>query len=284
MPLPLSTDSLLMAGVNDVTCRYRDTDSILYALGVGFAADPTNPKELDYAYEGRALRVVPTMACNLVDFSFLEDSGWNTDAVDVIEQKLELYRPMPDSADLRVDQRVVSVMEHGDGGVHVMVESEARMANDGTVLFTLATTLLAGGGTASAAGIAGPLPHKLPDREADLVCDLAATAQQPLLFRLTGDRRAHFADPYVARALGLPATPLHEQCVSGMACRAILRTICDYDFTLVAGFELRITGNLFPGEVLTTEMWQERNIVSFRATVRERDAVIIDNGKCTLAA
>ena len=68
-----------------------------------------------------------------------------------------------------------------------------------------------------------------------------------------------------------------------MACRSILSTICDYDFTLVSGFDLRFTGTLYPGEELQTEMWQERNIVSFRSVATARNEVVIDNGKCTLA-
>lgn len=280
----INTDLLLASSVSDVACRYRDADVMLYALGVGFAGDGANPRELDYAYEGRALKVVPTLACNLLDYRFLGESGWDADAVEIVEQKLELYRPLPDAADLRADQRVVAVLDHGrDRGVSVMVESEVRIANDGTVLFTHAAELLAGGrGTGRPSG-SGPLPHRLPDREADLTCDLRASGQQALLFRLTGDRRSYYADPMVARAGGLPAPPIHEQCIAGIACRAILQTICDYDFTLVAGFDLRYTGQLFPGETLATEMWQERNIVSFRAIVRERNAVVVDNGKCTLA-
>jgi acyl dehydratase len=47
---------------------------------------------------------------------------------------------------------------------------------------------------------------------------------------------------------------------------------------------MRFSAPVFPGDVLTTEMWQDRNIVSFRCRVRERDTVVINNGKCTLAA
>jgi hypothetical protein len=41
---------------------------------------------------------------------------------------------------------------------------------------------------------------------------------------------------------------------------------------------------VYPGDTVTTEMWQDRNIVSFRCLVKARDAVVINNGKCTLSA
>lgn len=284
-PLSANFDALLAAGVTDQPCRYDDRDAILYAFGTGFGRGIDDRRELDFIHEGRGLRTVPTMACLLLPLDFLADSGWDSRRVTVTEQKLELFRPLPPTAALAIDSRVVAVLDHGrDLGVGILVESEARMERDGTVLFNLASTLLTDG-QAGARGPegSGPLPHKLPTRQPDLSCDLASFSDLPLLFRLCGARRS--ARPGGDTAL--PRTPrplpLHSQCAAGMACRAILNTICEYDFTLISGFDLRFAGTMYAGEVLTTEMWQERNIVSFRSVVRGRDAVIIDNGKCTLA-
>lgn len=281
----VNLDALLAAGVTDAQARYSDIDAITYALGIGFGGDGAEAKELEYIYEGRGLRTVPSMAGIILHNRFLTESGWDLDKVSVVEQKLELYRPLPAAADLRADRRVVAVLDHGrDKGVSVMVESEVRMAKDGTVLFTLASTFLAGGqgGVGLPAGN-GPLPHRLPTREADLVSSVRSNARMPYIFRLSYDRSALYADLHAARTAGHKATPLHAQCIAGMACRSILSTICDYDFTLVSGFDLRFTGTLYPGEELQTEMWQERNIVSFRSIATARDEVVIDNGKCTLS-
>ena len=40
---------------------YTAKDSILYALGLGFGADPMDRKQLDFVYE-EGLRALPTMA------------------------------------------------------------------------------------------------------------------------------------------------------------------------------------------------------------------------------
>jgi len=284
--MSLNYDALMASGSNDEPFCYADVDTMLYALATGFGQDPRESRELDYVYEGQALKTVPSMAGQHIDLGFLADCGWDATRVSHAAQQLQLYRPLPVAADLRVDRRVVAVFDHGRAtGASILLESEVRMAKDDTVLYTLGTTLRAGGdgGFGGPAGAPGQ-PHRMPLREADLLCELPTRADQALLFRLTGARAAVHADPQRARDLGFATTPLQEQCVAGIACRAILRTICEYDFTLISGFDLTFAAPLYPGEHLTTEMWQDRNIVSFRCTARARNAVIIDNGKCTLAA
>ena len=53
---------------------------------------------------------------------------------------------------------------------------------------------------------------------------------------------------------------------------------------LIAGFDVRFSSPVFPGDTITTEMWQDGNVVSFRCRVRDRNAVVINGGRCTLRA
>ena len=68
------------------------------------------------------------------------------------------------------------------------------------------------------------------------------------------------------------------------ACHAVLRVMCDYDPVRIAGFDVRFTSPVFPGETLRTEMWRDGNVVSYRTRVVERDALVLDHGKAILAA
>ena len=52
---------------------YTDRETMLYALSVGFGADPMNARELPFIYE-RDLKTVPTMAAVLCHLG-----AWNTD-------------------------------------------------------------------------------------------------------------------------------------------------------------------------------------------------------------
>jgi acyl dehydratase len=283
--MPINYDALMSTSVLDEPYEYTEKDTMLYAIGVGFGSDPVDQHELHYVSELRALRTVPSMASMVVPANMLDDSGWDRGKVLHCEQRLELYRPLPPSASMLTNHRVVGVYDHGtDRGARILIESEARLASDETVLFTLGSTLLARGD----GGFGGPTGtgvalHKLPEREPDLRCDLPTRPDQALIFRLSGDFNPLHADPVYARRAGFAAPILHGRCTYGIACHAILKTICDYDFTLISGLDARFSSPVYPGDYITTEMWQDRNIVSFRCRVKERDVTVIDNGRCTLA-
>ena len=90
------------------------------------------------------------------------------------------------------------------------------------------------------------------------------------------------ADPWVAAEVGFDRPILHGLCTLGVACNAILQTICDYDYTLIEEFDARFSSPVVPGDTITTDMWQEGNIISFTCSAKERGTVVLRNGKCTL--
>lgn len=282
--MPINYDALMSTSILDEPIQFTEHDTMLYAIGVGFGSDPLDRNELPYVTEMRALRTVPSMASMLLPGDLLDDCGWDRSKVLHTEQRLELYRPLPPAAQLLTNHRVVAVYDGGaERGAQIMIESEARLARDETVLFLLGSTVIAraDGGFGGPAAPA-PEPYQLPQREPDLSCDLPTRPDQALLFRLSGDFNPLHADPVFARQAGFDAPILHGRCTYGVACHAILKTICDYDFTLISGLDVRFCAPVYPGDILTTEMWQDRNIISFRCRVRERDVTVIDNGKCTL--
>jgi acyl dehydratase len=284
--MPLDYESLLATSVEDEPVSYADRDAMLYALGVGFLSSPGDTKELPYVFESPALKTVPTFASVLPPGDFLAGSGWNAARVLLAGLRLDLYRPLPAAAALLVSRRVVAVHDKGsEQGAMIVIQAEVRLAKDDTALFTLDSTVIAwaDGGTG---GPRDPLPeqHTLPVRDPDLSYTSATRPDQALLFRLSGGRKALHADPEAAREAGFPRPLLHGRCTYGIACRAILNTICDYDHTLVTGFDARFSAPVYPGDILTTDMWQDRNIVSFRCSVMARNSIVLSNGKCTLAA
>lgn len=282
--MPINYDALMATALTDDPFRYTEKDSMLYAIGVGFGSDPLDQRELPYVMETRTLRTVPSMASMLLPGNLLDDCGWDRSKVLHGEQRLELYRPLPPAAKLLANHRVVAAYDRGaTRGAKIFIETEARLARDDTVLFSVGSTLIArGDGDFGGPTGAGPLPHNLPKREPDLSCDLPTRPDQALIFRLSGDYNPLHADPAYARQAGFDAPILHGRCTYGIACHAILKTICDYDFTLVSGFDVRFSAPVYPGDIITTQMWQDRNVISFRCRVNARNVTVIDNGKCTL--
>ena len=285
--MALNYKQLIATELLDIEHSYGDTEAMLYAQSVGFGRDPLDLKELNYVYEqGQPLQTVPTLASAIVPDMFPPDLGWDYSQVLHVEQRLQLYRPMPAAADLLLNKRVVDVFDRGPNyGAIFLFEVEGRLAQDETALFTLGATVIArgDGGFGGPTGT-GPKPYRVPRRDPDLSCNSPTRVDQALLFRLNGDRNPLHADPAAAAGAGFDIPILHGLCTYGIACRAILQTICDYDYTLIEGFDARFSAPVLPGDTITTDMWQDGNVVSFQCSVKERDAIVLRNGKCTLVA
>jgi len=150
-------------------------------------------------------------------------------------------------------------------------------------VFSVVRTLLA----RADGGFGGPrsrlrAPPPVPRRRPDLRCSLATRDDQALLYRLTGDRNPIHVDAARAAVAGFSRPILHGLCTFGIACRAILRTICEYDPTLIRTLEARFAAPALPGDTLVTQMWQSANIVSFRVMAAERDVMVVSRGRCEL--
>jgi len=259
---------------------YTDRETMLYALGVGFGADPMDRRELPFVYE-KDLKVLPTQSTVLVwDDSWAMKSGINFLMVVHGEQRIELHRPLPPAATVVAAFRITDIFDKGEGrGAVVLTEQTLRDKATGAVLAVNRSTVFArgDGGFGGPKG-SGPEPHALPARAPDLAVDLATRPDQALLYRLSGDRNPLHADPDFAGAAGFPRPILHGLCTYGHASHAIVKSVCDYDPARIVGFEGRFSAPVFPGETIRTEIWVDGGDVSYRCRVTERDTVVINNG------
>ena len=284
--MPIDHESLVTAAVTDVPFSYNEYDAILYALGIGCGNDPLDPAQLAYVSEHAGLHTMPTFAGMFIPDSIVVAAGIDQSNMLHRSEVLQLFRPLPASADLLANQRVISLSDRGaKRGADLELETELRLARDDTVVCTIRTRIIArnDGGFG---GAASPVRerHRLPDRDPDLVCDLRTRPDQALLFRLSGDYNPLHADPGIARQAGFEKPILHGRCTFGIACHAVLRTVCNYDFTLIREIAGRFSSPVYPGDVITTEMWQDGNVVSYRCKVLVREVTVINNGCCTLQA
>jgi acyl dehydratase len=284
--MTLNYDELMASSEGDLPLNYSDIETMLYAQSIGMGRNPVDQRELPFVYEqGSLLRTVPSMASVLVPDMFPPDLGWDFTQVLHAEQRLALHRPLPPAGNLLISKRIVDVFDRGPRrGAMVLFEADGRLAKDDTAVFSLGMTVIArgDGGFGGRSGSAPP-PHRAPRREPDLSCNNETRVDQALLFRLNGDRNPLHADPRTARQAGFDVPILHGLCTYGIACHAILKTICEYDDTLIIGFDARFSSPVMPGDTIRTDMWQDGNIVSFSCTAVERDVMVLRNGKCTLA-
>lgn len=283
--MTLDYDALVNRAQEDIPLAYGEKDAMLYAISIGLGRDGPNPRELGYVYEGSGwLRTLPTFATVLIPDMFPPDLGWDFSKVLHCEQRLSVHRPLPPAAELKVNKRVAAIHDLGKSrGAMLYLEAEGRLASDDTVLFSSESTLLArgDGGFGGTRG-ESPTPHRVPDREPDLACQLKTDANQALLYRLNGDFNPLHADPGLAARTGFPRPILHGLCTYGIACHAILKTVLDYDETLIAAFDARFSSPVLPGDTIATDIWQDGNIVSFECRVVERNVTVVKHGRCVL--
>ena len=267
--------------------RYTERDTMLYGLGVGFGRDPLNEKELPFVYE-KNLVTVPSMASVMSTGAKVvrEKGGINYGLVLHGEQRLTIHKTLPPAADIIFDTRVVGVWDKGaDKGAVIMSEIAIREETTNDKLCTVSNVLFArGDGGFGGPREGAPAPHAIPDRKPDMTVEMETRRDQALLYRLSGDYNPLHSDPDVAKAAGFPMPILHGLCSYGTCCRAIITNLCDYDPSRITGFDVRFSSPVFPGETILVDLWKDGNVVSFRARVKERDIVVINNGKCTLKA
>jgi len=284
--MPINYDELMQATSTGIASKYGDRETMLYALGIGFMRDPMNEAELPFCYEN-GLKTVPTMATVIGwgQGGTMARSGINYLMVVHGEQRITMHKPLPSAAEVVSDERVLGVFDKGkDKGAVLVTERVMREKASGDKLCTLVSTTFArGDGGFGGPKDGAPEPHQLPTRAPDQVHAADTRADQAFIYALSGDRNPLHRDPKVAKMAGFPRPILHGLCSYGTACRAIISTICKYDPTQIVGFDVRFSSPVFPGETIVTEMWVDGKIVSFRCKLKERDVVVINNGKCTLA-
>ena len=263
---------------------YTDRETMLYGLGIGFGKDPLNDEELKFVYE-RDLKTVPSMA-TVVSWGAgnMRESGINYLLVLHGEQRLKMYEPLPHSADILVDSSVKGVFDKGkEKGALIITETDIKLKENENLLCTLSSTTFArGDGGFGGPSDGAPEPHLIPERKSDDEFSADTEPNQALIYRLSGDRNPLHSDPEIAKAAGFDVPILHGLCTYGTACRTIISNVCDYDSTLIEEFNVRFSSPVYPGEKISTEIWKDDNVISFRCWVRDRNVMVLSNGKCVL--
>jgi NAD(P)-dependent dehydrogenase (short-subunit alcohol dehydrogenase family)/acyl dehydratase/putative sterol carrier protein len=260
-----------------VTREYSWRDLVLYALGVGAGYD-----ELEYVYEER-LKVIPSFAIlSIYDFfsDFLATSGVNLMGIVHGEHEMILHNPIPpEGGRLSSEGRITAMHDKGPGKGALVIGEVDTYYEDGQKLYTNVATLFSrlDGGFG---GEPGPSEaFTLPDRPPDFEEVMQPAANQPLIYRLSGDTFALHVDPEFARMSGFEAPIMHGLCTHGFACRAVIKHLFPGEPERLTRFRNRFTRPLYPGQPIKTEIWQvEEGKALWRTVNVETGEVTIDRG------
>jgi len=272
----------------EVDQTYTENDSILYALGIGFGQEPTNPEQLKYVYE-KNMQTFPTMAVVLGYPGFwMKDPKAGVNWVKLVhgEQRLKIHKPLPTSGRVIGRGRITHVIDKGAEKGALVLSERTLHDPEGNLYVTLAsTTFCRGDGGLSKSDEAPTALQATPERAPDLVCELPTLPQAALIYRLCADNNPLHADLEVAANAGFPRPILHGLCTYGVAARAIVQAACNNDATRLTQLDTRFSSPVFPGETLVCEMWREgKEAIRFRAKVKERDLMVLSHGYAGIKA
>jgi acyl dehydratase len=273
MPLDLSVVGKPSPPVMHV---YTWEDTVLYALGVGAKSD-----ELDYLYEGRGPKVLPSFAVipkfpPMLDL--LARTGGDIGMLVHSGERVTVHAPLAPHGKLATTATVRGIYDMRRFA-HVIIDTRTLDENGKLVAETSSSMLFRGEG-----GFGGqPAPkerarvEKPRDTPPTFSVEERTSPEQALLYRLSGDRNPLHADPAFARSVGFEQGPiLHGLCTFGFMVRHVGKALCGGDATRVRSFEAQFRRPVWPGDTLVTEGWKVGlDGVALHVKVKERDEPVI---------
>jgi acyl dehydratase len=281
MPLDLS---LVGKESAPSTFTYAWKDVALYALGIGAKKD-----ELDYLYEGRGPKVIPSFAVVPMFqpmFELVAKTGGSLAMVVHGAQRVRLQSALPSSGTLSTTAKIRGIYDLRRFAI-VIVDTETKDAAGKLLFDTTAQIIFRDGG-----GFGGETPPKEPKliempkgQPADFRVEETTTPEQALLYRLSGDINPLHADPAFAAEVGFTQGPiLHGLCTYGHMVRHVAKGACGGDATKITGFEGKFSKPVWPGDTLVTEGWRVGpGKIALQVSVKERNEAVITGAWATVA-
>lgn len=272
--------------------EWTDRDTMLYALGVGCgAADLAFTTENSHDIPQQVLPTYAVIACPAWGAA-AKVGSFNWAKLLHGSQQIRLHAPLPPAGRLDVSSEVVDIQDKGEGKNAILVfkGTGTDPETGALVAESISTAVIRGEGGFGGQPGERPVAPAVPDRAPDAVVALPTTEDQPLIYRLSGDRNPLHSDPWFATTLaGFPRPILHGLCTYGVAGRVLVAELGGGDAGRITAIGARFTSPVFPGETLTTSVWRtEPGHAVFRTEAAGPDGtdprVVLEDGTAEFTA
>ena len=282
--MALDYDRLMQLDIPPLEQTFTERDSIIYALGIGIGQDPLDEAQLRFVYE-KNLLTMPTMGV-VVGYMKVRDLPLGIVYEKAVhgEQGLRLHQPLPAAGTFVSKIKVTEVIDRGaDKGTVIYMSRTLTNKASGELLATLTSSIFCrGDGGFGGPARSTPPVHAIPERVADVVCDLPTVSWQALIYRLSGDVNPLHAEPAAAKAVGFERPILHGLATFGIVGHALVKGVCGYDPAKLVALDGRFSSPVYPGDTIRTELWRDGNTVTVRASVPARNVVVFNNGRAEI--
>jgi len=211
---------------------------------------------------------------------FVVNAGVNLAGILHGEHELIFYNPIPpEGGELSSEGQITHMYDKGAGRGALVIGQIDTYHADGRKLFTNVATLFArlDGGFG---GEPGPRESfDFPDREPDFEEVAHPSADQPLVYRLSGDTFALHVDPDFAKMSGFEGPIMHGLCTHGYACWAVIKHLFPGEPERMTRFRNRFSKPLYPGVPIKTQIWKvDSGKALFKTVNAETGEVVLDRG------
>ena len=273
--MPVNPDAVGEKG-SPTKRSWNSDDALLYAVGVGAGVD-----ELVFTTENTKdtpQRVLPTMAVivGMGGMPFDKIGTFNPAMLLHGAQKVELFDELPVDGEVEIVGEIGAIWDKGKGASVDLVCNSKDTTTGKPLMKVTMTAFLRGEGNFG--GERGPSTNfELPDRKPDHELRYQTRVDQPLVYRLSGDRNPLHSDPAFAKIGGFDRPILHGLCTYGFTGRALLHSICGSDPARFKSMEGRFSKPVMPGDDLNVLMWVDGDRCLFQTKNQDGD-VVLDQG------
>lgn len=203
------------------------------------------------------------------------------------EQDMHFHQPLVPGRTIRTTAESHSIRV-GGSGTRFTIKVTSVDGDTGQPVLTQYVTMFIRGMADGESGGPDKPDHTLPDAaKTNVVGEFTVHVDDDQTFRYrdaSGDMMPIHVDENFAKAVGLPGIIAHGLCTMAMTSQAVVKTVAGGDPSRLERLAVRFAKNVFPGDDVTTKIYELGDGAYGFEAVTNRGDTVISNGRAEVEA